>query len=335
MSFNETQHPRTPAGVSTGGQFATSARGESDVALDGTSSGSEGVERAQEEVTIAVGALLPTATVLEDDGVTLLFERGEAEEFACFPIGGEHEGRWTYQHADGTIVAADLDHTASAEQLAEWTRANMSEAGRAAEQVHVTTHALPDLIEGATVTNDFTGLTVNLPDGNAAYFAADDEQPSWTFTTDQETVHSASGLGAGAHPAAVAAWIAEARTADQDDLAEFGAEVAHTGITKAVAAQLDGVTTSDEGGGQTIWYGSRDGEGYAGDFAFIAPGNGEGAGDVWHFLTEETDEVGGNGLRQDGAVSDLPAGTDPAVVAAWVREQAQRFGSRPQPPKTA
>ncbi|WP_251151370.1 hypothetical protein [Cellulosimicrobium sp. Marseille-Q4280] len=253
MSFNESQHVRTPAGVSTGGQFAASARSESAVDLAATRYSGKGMGffRQAEIATQAVIPLLPGA---RDDG--------------------ENCPQLHWPHAQGDDAAHDDE----------------------------------DISAGVQVFADIM----------------DSEVPNGTWRLSRGGVEARSGLRMDAHPAAVAAWLTQVRQTDDGDLANYPEEARDSGVTKAVAAQIEDVTSWDEGGGETIWYGSRENPEWTGDHAYLAPA-GDGDGDpVWHFQRADTD-----GQNDDVAVSDIPVGADPAAAAAWIREQAQRFGSVP------
>lgn len=159
------------------------------------------------------------------------------------------------------------------------------------------------------------------------------EKGQWSLERGQDRVVSTPGLSMNAHPGAVAAWLRAAREADTEDLTDFPTDVRNDGVTRAVAAELDGVDVWDEGGGTTIFFGSRaksDEPGATGDVVYVI-GDGEDAG-RWQFQVETTGEMTPNGYHHDVVTSDLTVEADPKVVAAWVREQAEKFGS---PPYTA
>lgn len=253
MSFNETQHPRTAAGVSTGGQFATKAAAESPVDL--TADDEATFQRAAEAATLAIIPLLEDADDAGSDGPVVVWPHEP---------GAHDPDRDIYA---GVQVFADAD---SAIENGQW--------------------GLQRGQHGASVT-------------------------------------SKAGLSMDAHPAAVAAWLRAAREACDDDLTNYGTSVRDDGITRAVAAQLEGVEVWDEGGGTTIWFGSRGEPGATGDHAFIVP-DGDDAG-RWQFQTEDTGSPTPSGHRTEVITSDLTVESDPAVVAAWVREQADTYGSAP------
>jgi hypothetical protein len=154
------------------------------------------------------------------------------------------------------------------------------------------------------------------------------EPGQWSMERGEARVASTPGLSMDAHPEAVAAWLRAARDADEEDLTDYAASVRNDGISRAVASHLEGVGVWDEGGGTTIWFGSRTAPGATGDHAFVIAGHGENEG-RWQFQSDDVGEGTTDGYPTEVAISDLTVESDPKVVAAWVREQADRFGSVP------
>lgn len=181
--------------------------------------------------------------------------------------------------------------------------------------VDLAAHAVAD--EGAFRFSDGSFAQVETSE------ASDREQ--WVFTSACGTA-SPSGLAPDAHHAAVAAWLTEARAASDEELAGFAVETRNRGLVKAVAALMEGVATGDEGGGPAIWFGTRSVDGM-GESDYAYPDN-EGEG-LWRFHAGDIGVQNDKGHYGDVVISDMGAGTDPEVVAAWIREQAQRFGSVP------
>ncbi|GEL46594.1 hypothetical protein CHO01_17100 [Cellulomonas hominis] len=152
------------------------------------------------------------------------------------------------------------------------------------------------------------------------------EKGQWSLERGPDRITSTPGLSMSAHPAAVAAWLSAARDADGEDLVNYASGVRNDGISRAVANELEGVAVWDEGGGTTIWFGSRTEPGAPGDHAFIVPaGEHEGR---WQFQSDDFSDSP-EGYRTEVVTSDLTVESDPKVVAAWVREQAEKLGSVP------
>lgn len=255
MSFNESQHPRATAGVSTGGQFVTKAAAESPVDL--TADDELAFHRAAEAATLAIIPLLQDADDATSDGPVVHWPHEP----------GEHDpARDIYA---GVQVFADA-HTSGIEN-GQW------------------------------------GLQRGL---------------------QGESVTARAGLSMAAHPAAVAAWLRAAREASDEDLTDYPISVRDDGISRAVAAELEGVAVWDEGGGTTIWFGSRTEPGATGDHAFIVPAGDGDHGGRWQFQSDDVSDSP-EGYRNEVVTSDLTVESDPKVVAAWVREQAEKFGSVP------
>lgn len=218
---------------------------------------------------------------------------------------------------------------AAAESAVELGGAGDVTSAAAAREV---TSAIIDLLPGSATHGE---------DGSALIWAADDSgeqivarvagEPSeagqWRLERGEAGVTSASGLSADAHPAAVAAWLHAARRASDDDLMDYASSVRDDGVTRAVAAHLSGVGVWDEGGGTTIWFGSRKEPGASGDHAYIVP-DGQDAG-RWQFQIEDTGSQAPAGERIDVVTGDLTVESDPAAVAEWVRDQAETHGSAP------
>jgi hypothetical protein len=330
VSFNESQHVRTPAGVSTGGQFAASARAESRADLHivvPTPS-----ERARGGILKirTVAEVMPSAKIRDEDGA-LFFPvgdpRDEGVRGASVAFDPDNEGRWTYTSASGTRVESPFVYTADPHELAAWTRDRIIEQ----DSDQPVAAALHQFGPYSNISRGTDGPSLYLADGNAAWIDQEDgpTRGTWLHSQTTDRIRSASGLGLDAHPAAVAAWCKEATTADPDTLREAPRNVVFTGITKAVVAQVEGAESWDEGAGEAIWFGSREDPGDKGDYAFLSPDDDPEHPGVWHFETEQTETPDSAGNYCQTVVSNLDDRSDPAEVAAWVTRQAERFGSVP------
>ncbi|WP_251151369.1 hypothetical protein [Cellulosimicrobium sp. Marseille-Q4280] len=328
MSFSESQHVRTPAGVSTGGQFAVSARAESRADLHLVTPTPDEVLRGGILKTRTIAQAMPSAKQREDG--SLFFPVGDHRDpgvrGASVGFDPDNKGRWTYTSASGVRVESPYEYTASVDELTSWTRDRILEE----DPDQPVSAALHQFAPYTNIVREPEGATLYLSDGNAAWVDQSDgpNRGTWMHSQTTDRIVSASGLPVDAHPAAVAAWCNAAAVADPDILRDAPGNVVLTGVTKAVVAHVEGAESWDEGAGEAIWFGSRDhGAHDKGDYAFITPDDDPEHPGVWHFETEQTDTPDAAGNYCQTVVSNVDAGEDPAVVAAWITEQAQRFGS--------
>lgn len=329
MSFNESLHVRTPAGVSTGGQFAASARAESRADLQYADPAPSEVASGGILKTRTVAEIMPSGRIREEDGA-LFFPVGDPRDAgvrgASVGFDPDNGGRWTYTSASGTRVESTYTYGEDPQVLAEWTRERIMELDPD-QPVSAALHQFKPL----TNINRGPGEpTLYLWDGHAAWVDQEDgpTRGTWLHSQTTDRIRSASGLALDAHPAAVAAWVGEAGRADPDYLRAAPRDVVLTGVTKAVVAHVEGAASWDEGAGEAIWFGSRyNGAHDKGDYAYITPDDDPENPGVWHFETEQTETPDAAGNYCQNVVSNLGAGDDPTVVAAWITEQAQRFGS--------
>lgn len=329
MSFNESQHPRAAAGVTTGGQFVTKAAAESDVDLTAAEPSPSEIARGQILKTRTVAESMPSAMLREDDGM-LFFPVGDPRDRgvrgASVGFDPDNRGRWTYTSANGTRVESPYGYAHDPAELAEWTRERIMEM----DPDQPVSAALHQFKPYTNISYADREPSLYLWDGHAAWVDAEDgpTRGTWLHSQTTDRIRSASGLPLDAHPAAVAAWVTEAGRADPDYLRDAPRDVVLTGVTKAVVAHVEGAASWDEGAGEAIWFGSRyDGAHNKGDYAYISQDDDPYNPGVWHFETEQTETPDAAGNYCQNVVSNLGAGEDPAVVAAWVTEQAQRFGS--------
>ncbi|MBB5474555.1 hypothetical protein HF998_01105 [Cellulomonas hominis] len=279
--------------------------------------------------TRAVAETMPSGRIREEDGALFFPVRDPRDpgvRAASVAFDPDNEGRWTYTSASGTRVASTYTYGENPQVLAQWTRERIMEL----DPDQPVSAALHQFKPYTNISRGDREPSLYLWDGHSAWVDTQDgpTRGTWLHSQTTDRIRSASGLPLDAHPAAVAAWVTEAGRTDPDYLRGAPRDVVLNGVTKAVVAHVEGAESWDEGAGEAIWFGSRsNGAHDKGDYAYISRDDDPTNPGVWHFETEQTETPDAKGDYCQNVVSNLGAGEDPAVVAAWINEQAQRFCS--------